>query len=563
MTAGNIETNKPRLDRVLREINSGEIQLPDFQRDWVWGDRQIKSLLASVSLGIPIGTLLTTEADDRLSHRPFVGVDSTNMTPAKTLVLDGQQRLTSLFQACLSGRPVETGNKKTTTERWYYFKMQKCVDREEDREECVISETANQPKYSNSPENQYEDEIFPAGMLFSYRQWRDGYLKFHGYDELKRELADRFEDLVVRNFDRYEVPEVRMSNVELETIVITFEKTNDRGKRLDAFDIITAKMKREGLDMREDWRQQENALSAEPVLEKVSETHYLKAITLLATDAGPTRISARRKDILNLSRKEYETYRDGVTQGFIQAATLLKELGINRAKDLVHVPQAIVLAAVYAHADRSQTDTISARAIFERWYWTTLLNESYGGRTTDEQLANDFSELIHRLNSLRSEQTLPFAGRLFNSDRLRLGSQNGLAVAVQSLITRNNNPLDWMKGSQIRAMAENAVNRHHVFPKKWCKDNGIEDGERDSVANIALVDAETNKIIGKKAPSVYLKELQAKAGNISNEQMDRILESHLIPVAEIRQDDFKAFHEKRAALLKDVIAKAIGLDMVK
>ena len=560
MAVGNIETNKLSLDSILREIENGRIQLPDFQRSWIWRDGQIKSLLASVSLGIPIGTLLTIEADDRLSHRPFAGVNLPNMPPARTLVLDGQQRLTALFQACQSGRPVTTETKKSTTERRYYFRMKNCIEGE-DREECVISETTNRPRY-DEPKKQYEDEIFPAGMVFDYRRWRDGYLEFHEQSEQKRTLAYKFEDLVIRNFDRYQVPEVKMSNVDLEVIAMTFEKTNDRGTRLDAFDIITAKMKREGLDMREDWKRQELAISAEPVLEKVNETHYLKAITLLVTNAGTKRTSARRKDILDLRREEYETYREDATKGFTDTAILLKELGINRAKDLVHVPQAIVMAAVHAHVDSKQINTIRAREIFGRWYWTTLLNESYGGRATDEQLASDFSGLISRLTSPFPETSLIFDGRPFNSNRLRSGNQNGLSVAIQSLMTQKNEPMDWMKGSRIRTMSENAIERHHVFPKKWCRDNGVDDGQRDSVANLALIDAETNKIIGGKAPSVYLKELQAKAGNISDERMDRILESHMIPVKELRRDDFKSFHEKRADLLRNMIAGAIGSEMV-
>ena len=120
-----------------------------------------------------------------------------------------------------------------------------------------------------------------------------------------------------------------------------------------------------------------------------------------------------------------------------------------------------------------------------------------------------------------------------------------------------------MKGSPIETMDESVIEMHHVFPRKWCKDNEIDEGPRESVANLTPIDAETNKIIGGKAPSVYLKALQVKAGNISDHRMNQILESHLIPVKELRNDDFKAFHKKRAALLKNMIAGAIGSEMVR
>ena len=441
--------------------------------------------------------------------------------------------------------------------------MKKCVDDNEDREDCIMSETINRPKYDESA-RQYDDEIFPAQMMFNYRQWRDAYLEHHEQNKQKRELCNLFEDRVVRNFDRYQIPEVRMSSsIELEVIAMTFEKTNDRGTRLNAFDIITAKMTREGLDLREDWQQQEHALSAEPVLAKVDETHYLKAITLLATNSGKRRVSARRRDMLSLKRQEYETYRHTTTHGFLSAAGLLKELGISKFKELVHVPQAIVMAAVYAQCGSEHTNTVHARETIERWYWTTLLNESYGGRTTDEQLAHDFSELNGRLTNPSAALASVFSGRHFNSDRLLSGSQQGLIIAAQSLLKRQNELRDWMKGSPINITTENPVDMHHIFPKKWCDSNGIDQGQKDSVANRTLIDRETNKIIGGRAPSEYLKELQTKAGNISDDQMDRILESHLIPAKELRNDDFKAFHKKRADLLKNMIARAIGPEMVR
>ena len=562
MTTNGIETNKLHLDDVLREIENGKMQLPDFQRSWVWKDGQIKSLLASVSLGIPIGTLLTIEADDQLGHRPFIGTELEESSVPKTLVLDGQQRLTALFQACMSGRPVTTESRSGSTQRHYYFDMKKCIE-ESDREECVFSETISRPKY-NDPARQYQDEVFPVGMVFHSRQWRDDYLEYHSHSESKRQLVDQFDDLVARNFDRYQMPEVRMSSIELEVIAITFEKTNDQGTRLHGFDIITAKMTREGLNLREEWERQTRALSAEPVLAKVDETHYLKAITLLATHAGSKRVSARRKDMLSLKRHDYDTYCDGITQGFISAAALLKEIGISKPKELVHVPQAIVMAAVYAHCDERETNTVNARQTIEKWYWTTLLNESYGGRTTDEQLAQDFLELVRRLTGRSPAPWSSFIGRRpFNADRLLSGRQNGLTVAVQSMLQQKHEPRDWITGRPIRMIADNKVEMHHVFPKRWCKNNNIDEGQREGVANLSLIDAETNKIIGGKAPSAYLKDLQVRAGNISDAQMDGILESHLIPAKELRNDDFGAFHKKRAALLKNMVAEAIGTEMIR
>ena len=79
MASTTVNATTPFLQATLRRIGESEIQLPDFQRDWVWKDGQISSLLASVSMGIPIGPLLTLEADGTLDPRTFEGV--TQPTP--------------------------------------------------------------------------------------------------------------------------------------------------------------------------------------------------------------------------------------------------------------------------------------------------------------------------------------------------------------------------------------------------------------------------------------------------------------------------------------------------
>ena len=562
MSTININATKIDLELMLEEIKYGKVQLPDFQREWRWTDSQIKSLLASVSIGIPIGAVLTLEGDEQLAPRPFAGItEPVSPATAKTLILDGQQRLTTLFQACYSEQPVTTKSGKHVTERNYYFDMNSCLNVDLDREECVRSETL----YGNStdPEVQYEHDLFPTSQMFDYIHWRDAYLNHHQHDTSKMGLADRFYERVVHNFVKYSIPIIRMEGSDLETVCIAFEKNNVSNTRLNAFEIITAKMKRENLDLKADWEKQKGAMSGYPILNRVDQTNYLKAITLLSTNSRPGRVSARRKDLLALNRKYYEEYNTAATKGFQSAAGQLKEFGITAERDLVNVPHVIVMAAVYAHcAGDPDTNTIRARTIFKRWYWTTLLNESYGTRVTDEKIAHDFTELIKRLTDTAIPELLAFSDNPFNSQRLFSNRQNSLTIAVQSMLAKEKRTQDWMTGRPMDINGSNNSEMHHIFPKKWCSDNGVDKGKMESVANMTLIDGQTNKIIGSKSPSVYLKQLQERAGNISDKVMDQILESHLIPADALRKNDFETFHKIRAKNLKEMIEGIIGKDRV-
>src|SRR5258708_1863782 len=117
-------TKRPLLD-LLQEISAGQIQLPDFQRGWIWDDAHLCSLLASISMSYPIGAVMLLETGNnevKFKPRPVEGVTlKSGKRLPEQLILDGQQRLTSLFQALKSGSVVKTrDNRGAEVERWYY-----------------------------------------------------------------------------------------------------------------------------------------------------------------------------------------------------------------------------------------------------------------------------------------------------------------------------------------------------------------------------------------------------------------------------------------------------------
>src|SRR5512140_3687320 len=111
MPGSTFQTNPFDLYRLLKECHDGIIQLPDFQRSWVWDEDRIKSLIASVSRAFPVGALMTLESGGGVNFkpRPVEGapLEAKSAAP-NSLLLDGQQRMTSLYQVTLRGKIVET-----------------------------------------------------------------------------------------------------------------------------------------------------------------------------------------------------------------------------------------------------------------------------------------------------------------------------------------------------------------------------------------------------------------------------------------------------------------------
>src|SRR5919106_494485 len=136
-------SDKEALHDILKIISDGRYQLPEFQRGWVWDDAHIVSLIASVSLSYPIGAVMMLEngnPDVRFKPRPIEGVELILEIEPERFILDGQQRLTSLYQSLHLRRAVRTKDiRKREIFRWYYIDMRKALNPNLDREEAVLS----------------------------------------------------------------------------------------------------------------------------------------------------------------------------------------------------------------------------------------------------------------------------------------------------------------------------------------------------------------------------------------------------------------------------------------
>ena len=154
MIGASFDSTKTPLQEILARADKGSLQLPDFQRGWVWDDERIRSLVASVSVSFPIGAVMLLETGGqhvRFKPRPLSGThERLRQVAPETLILDGQQRLTSLYQALMSAAAVETKDAKgKPIRRWYYLDMKKAVTNNGDREDAVLSVPA-QPRVMRS-----------------------------------------------------------------------------------------------------------------------------------------------------------------------------------------------------------------------------------------------------------------------------------------------------------------------------------------------------------------------------------------------------------------------------
>ena len=358
MAGSTFQTNPYDLNKLLDDCHRGVLQLPDFQRSWVWDEERIKSLIASISRAFPVGALMTLDAGGEVNFkpRPVEGApaDAKSVVP-NSLLLDGQQRMTSMYQVTLRGKVIETVTPKNKkVKRWFYIDIRKAMDPSTDREEAIVGVPEDRVIRTafgrevemdlSTPEREYAELMYPVTQAFDWDDWQEG---FDGYwwgdaNESVRKTFRQFKKDILGNFKGYRVPVISLDrSTSKEAVCVVFEKVNTGGKPLDAFELVTAMYAADGHELRKDWYGDEThrgrhrrfvdtlrpADSEAGIIANVSNTDFLQAISLFYTRerrreaerAGKQgkelpAVTGNRQALLNLPLAGYKQFEKQVEQ---------------------------------------------------------------------------------------------------------------------------------------------------------------------------------------------------------------------------------------------------------
>lgn len=588
------DSTKRSLEDVLKDVSNGKIQLPDFQRGWVWDDSHVRSLLVSIARSFPVGAvmLLETGGETRFQIRPVEGVKlPTTASAAELLILDGQQRLTTLTQVLSIDGPVATRNEKgRAIERFYYWDIRRALEGVESLDEAVIAVEADKRLHENfgrdvkldlsTPEKEYQQLYFPCRQTLNSDAWEEG-LQEANPDQFG--LYMKFRKQVLQAFRSYQLPVIQLhKSTSKEAVCLVFEKVNTGGVPLNVFELVTATYAADGYNLRDDWfgsaarkvESRQKRLAKEPVLKALESTDFLQAIAMLHTlqrrkadlAAGKTGkqvtpVSAKRATILEMPLDAYREWANAVEEGFKRAAKFLKRECVRDGRDLPYRTQLAPLASVLALLEERWKEP----RIYDklaRWYWCGVLGELYGG-AVESRIANDVEDLlawIERDDDTTEPRTIHDAA--FRPDRLdRMTSRLSAAYKGLNVLLLRGNAADFFwKGSISELDAEDvALDIHHIFPQDWCEKQGIGRKQYNTVVNKTPLSYKANRMIGGVAPSVYLDKLQKHPQvKIDDIAMDAILKTHVIEPGLLRGDDFQGFYAARKLALLVLIGRAMG-----
>jgi hypothetical protein len=583
------DSTKRSLYEILNDVNSGKIQLPDFQRGWVWDDNRIKGIIASVAKSFPIGAIMLLETGNenvRFKTKLVEGVIPNNGTKPEQLILDGQQRITSLYQTIITNRVVTTRNEKGyELKRWYYIDMKKAMDDSLDLEEAIIS--LNEQKIITAKigreivldlskeEYEYKNLMYPVCMVDEYSTWRKGFNKYWNHNSSKSEFWDDFEEKIIMSFNNYMLPVIVMKKENpKEAVCQVFEKVNTGGVVLTVFELLTATYASDDYDLKHDWEDIQFKFKADRIshnlLGKTGNTDLIQAITLLSTyhkrlvkESDPDNteelpaVSCKRKDMLNLSLDEYKKYKDSIVQGFLKAAKILVENHLFSARDLPYTTQLIPMAAIFAVLG-DKIDNVGAKKKLVQWYWCGVFGELYGS-ANETRYANDLVQVVNYIISSGNTPNTIYDANFSPSRLHTLKTRNSAAYKGIYALLLSDGTKDWLTASGIDFMTyfSESIDIHHIFPVAWCEKNNVSNRDYDSIINKTPLSGRTNRIVSGDAPSEYLKRLKKHAG-VGDNEFENILKTHVLNPDHLYNNDFLSFFNSRKELILQRIETAMN-----
>lgn len=525
----NIEQPKPdskKYSDLISEIQKGIIKIPKFQRDFVWSIEKTAKLLDSILKGYPIGTFILWQTDERINDIKNIGNLKIPPTPDGTkvqYVLDGQQRITSLYAAYLGAKIQKVGEKKITDYSDIVVNLDADINENGDQ---VISAEPTGEKYISL------NDV----LNFSYSK--------------AKALSDRFCEEELEKIDSYstafktyEFSTVVLRKEDIDSAIEVFTRINTGGQTLTLFEIMSAKTYDEiqHFDMQTKWVDFIKELK-DIKYDSISSTVVLSVLSLVLSRTK----ECKRKTILTLDKQD-------IIDTWGKVISALKD-SIDYFRTTYRIPvshllpyDSLLVPLAYFFYYKQDRPEAEQRKYLEEFFWRMSLSFRYSS-SAESRLAQDIKRIDKVLAGERPN---------YNDIKIYLDSPqalietnfsagNSYCKAIICLLAYQE-PKDFRDNGKVILdnswlKVASSKNYHHFFPKAYL--NGKTALNSNSLMNITLVSDHMNKRkIGAKAPSVYIGDFADQ-----NSDINIALNSHFIDLKGfgIESDDYQQFLTARA-----------------
>lgn len=522
------DNHNKKYEALFVEIDSGQIKLPMFQREFVWEKEQSSKLIDSILKGFPIGTFIFWKTKEELRSYKEVGnhkLPETDKGDYVQYILDGQQRITSLYAIRKGIRITKDG--KEVDYRDIFINLDHSP---EDDEQIVVTEKMDGKHYVSV----HDVLSKPLGTF---------------YKSLSHEQADQVE-AYKNKLTNYDFSTITIKDYPIEVACEVFSRINTGGKSLTVFEIMVAKTYDETkkFDLAEKYELLRDGSDDEKACLTAAKFETLPESIIMQCVAAITLRAVRGKDILKIRRETFiDNWEPMKAALFMSIDFIRSELRVP-VSQLVPYPALVVPLTYFFHTTGNKKPGHEQVRLLEQFFYWVGLTERYSS-STESKLGEDFNKMDLIAKGLvpnYSTTDLSIASQKIAETWFSAGNAYCKAIlcllAYQQPKSFDTNGLVILDNSHLKIATSR--NYHHFFPKAYLED-AAKDKQPNLIANITLIDGYSNKHrIGKKAPSEYTSKF-AK----DNKALAETLDTHLIRDIEnygVNANNYDIFIRRRA-----------------
>ena len=531
-----------KYEALFLEIDSGQIKLPMFQREFVWDKEQSAKLIDSILKGYPIGTFILWKTKDTLRSVKDIGNHKLPDTPKgdyAQYILDGQQRITSLY-AIRKGIRI-TKDKKEIDYKDIYVNL----DYDPLTDEQIVTS------------QQEEDKIYVSvqDLLTSDA------LDF--IEDIGKEKAKKFQEYKT-NLTTYDFATITIKDYPIEIACDVFARINTGGKPLTLFEIMVAMTYDEARGFDLALKYEELIYGSDEVSKSLVRAKFetIPAATVLQAVAAIAVGSIRAKDILKIGREKFITNWDPMVSSMFSAVDFIRTTLHVPVSQLLPYSSLLVPLTYFFYKNDNKRPTETQSKLLKQFFYWVGLNWRYSG-STETKIAEDLKKIAQILKERKPKypgdeltvsaediaETWFSAGNSYIKTILCL-------LASQKPKNLDDNSDVILDNSNLKIASSR--NYHHFFPKAFVNKN-FKESEPNLVANITLIDSASNNKIRAKAPSLYVGEFEG-----TNSKLSATLKSHFIGSPKtygVLDDDYDKFIDKRSAAIAASLNEALNPEL--
>jgi len=564
------EPHSASIPKIIDLCKTGTWVIPNFQRFFDWDKNMVKKFINSIFYGYYVGSLLLWETDgqQKIGVTAIRGIDiEKNKLRTDNIVIDGQQRITSLYYAIKSPDYPLSGDRERS---FFYIHFSEFFSGTPEEVIKVFSKEID-------PHDSYSKLLFPLNQLLQYNKWIKGLRQFlkdqnpdYEYERDILPICDTISQKLDFIKEKFEIPYIGLENISINDVIEIFGRINTTGKKLDSFDLLIAILSKNEIELRKVW---EKTCKDNPKIKQYYEKpqNSTKGLSIMQALSlcHSTSKSCKQKDILKIYEniaKSKEDFTDKWYEMVEYTNAAIEHIedigkdgfGVIDRKWLPFEPMIQVLASLLWLIDHKFSN--NKKTCYEKlsnWYWVSVFGNMYSS-AVDTQKTTDYNTLR---KWFKTDEVPDYIKKFRNNFDRNLNLVN--VERTRSSVFRGILSLLALKGAndwdQNRAVLNqtnfknNKVDVDHIFPKsKYGKDPFNE-----SILNKTWLAKETNERLKRaKEPEIFAEETIKKNFKGDINEFEKTTETHFInkkALGELMKNESEEFVvEREKEILKEI-----------